>query len=211
MASQPLPLSQETLAQFNNSQASQSRRRKGSVSTRRSSKDPTHEVRTQRTSLAEPSFYRKDSNARRLSCAGWPRGGSFGFSGVPQQQQPVQEIRLENTYRTGPEPTQRFSVTRTERILRETLESFLTGATYNHQDFRQLSQTLADVVRAKLKDVNPPRYKLVCQVVMGQRGEQEVRVASRGLSNTATDTCASAAFQNCSIFTVAIVHAVYYE
>ncbi|XP_062849095.1 dynein light chain Tctex-type protein 2B isoform X2 [Trichomycterus rosablanca] len=210
MATQPLPLSQETLAQFNQSLASESRRRKGSVSTRRSSRDQTHG--TQRMPLADPSFSRQDSlsAARRLSFAGWLRGGSFSFSGLPLHQ-PIQETHLENTYRTGPDPAHRFSVSRTERILQDTLDGYLAGVSYEHDNCGLLSQTLADVVRTKLKDINPPRYKLVCQVVMGQRGQQGVRVASRGLFSTDTDSYATAVFQNQSIFTVAIVYAVYCE
>ncbi|KAL0200993.1 hypothetical protein M9458_004180, partial [Cirrhinus mrigala] len=121
------------------------------------------------------------SMGKRFSFAGWHQGGRVSFSGL-YLQQPIQEVYVENTYRTGPEPG-------TQQILQATLDSYLE-----------------DLVLSKLKDVNPPRYKLVCQVVVGQSGKQGIRVASRSLMNPNTDSYTSAVFQNHSLFAVALVH-----
>lgn len=118
---------------------------------------------------------------------------------------------MENTYRMGPEEGCRFSAGRTKQITQATLDRYLEGVCYSPDSCSQLCQMLSDLVLSKLKDVNPPRYKLVCQLVVGQSGKQGVRVASRSLLNVDTDNYTSAVFQNQSLFAVAIVHGVYFE
>ncbi|XP_059418762.1 dynein light chain Tctex-type 4 [Carassius carassius] len=226
MANQPLPLSQETLAQFNRSMATEPgasgppRRRLGSISTRRSSKDQPHHrplfFRGMTVPSSELSFLSANisnshiSMGKRFSFAGWHQGGRVSFSGL-YLQQPIQEVYVENTYRMGPEPGCHFSATRNKQILQATLDSYLEGVCYSPDSCSQLCQMLADLVLNKLKDVNPPRYKLVCQVVVGQSGKQGIRVASRSMMNLSTDNYTSVVFQNPSLFAVALVHGMYFE
>uniref|UniRef100_A0A9J8CPJ1 Tctex1 domain-containing protein 4 n=1 Tax=Cyprinus carpio carpio TaxID=630221 RepID=A0A9J8CPJ1_CYPCA len=230
MANQPLPLSQETLAQFNRSMSTEPgasgppRRRLGSISTRRSSKDqskdqPHHRplfLRSMTLPSSESSFLSPTvsnshiSMGKRFSFAGWHQGGRVSFSGL-YLQQPIQEVYVENTYRMGPEPGCRFNASRTQQILQATLDSYLEGVCYSPDSCSQLCQMLADLVLSKLKDVNPPRYKVVCQVVVGQSGKQGIRVSSRSLMNPNTDNYTSAVFHNHSLFAVALVHGLYFE
>lgn len=230
MANQPLPLSQETLAQFNRSLSTEPsasgppRRRLGSISTRRSSKDQSKDqphprplfLRGMTGLSSESSFLSPNVSAshisigKRFSFAGWHQGGRVSFSGL-YLHQPIQEVYVENTYRMGPEPGCHFSASRTQQILQATLDSYLEGVSYSPDSCNQLCQMLADLVLSKLKDVNPPRYKLVCQVVVGQNCKQGIRVASRSLINPNTDNYTSAVFQNHSLFAVGIVHGLYFE
>lgn len=234
MSSPTVPLSQETLAQFNHDQVvdGPQRLRRASVSTRRSSRDhsrdPPFPSRPQPPLLRRFSdashlspavgypaspFHRRDSAffSKRLSVGAWaaPHGGRVSFSGLLLPQ-PV-EVRAENNYRMGPEPGSAFSSRQTQQILQATLDGYLDGACYSPNSCGQLSQILADLVRSKIKDTCPPRYKLVCQVIMGQKGDQSLTVASRGLLDTVRDDFAAATFQNGSLFTVAIVYGTYYE
>ncbi|XP_048119762.1 dynein light chain Tctex-type 5-A [Alosa alosa] len=232
MNSQTLPLSQETLAQFNHDQVvdGPQRLRRASVSTRRSSRDHSKDAFPSRPAalllrrLSDAShlspavsypaspFQRRDSVffAKRLSVGAWAHGGRVSFSGLLLPQ-PVQEVRMENTYRMGPDPGSMFSAKQTQQILQATLDSYLDGARYSQNTCGQVSQILADLARSKIKDTCPPRYKLVCQVVIGQSGDQSLTLASRGLLDSATDDFAVATFQNGSLFTVAIVYGTYYE
>lgn len=235
MSSPTVPLSQETLAQFNHDQAvdGPQRLRRASVSTRRSfrdrSRDPVFPSRPQPPFLRRFSdashlspavsypaspFHRRDSVffSKRLSVGSGaaPHGGRVSFSGLLLPQ-PVQEVGTENTYRMGPEPVNAFSSRQTQQILQATLDSYLEGACYSPNTCGQLSQILADLVRSKIKDTCPPRYKLVCQVMIGQTEDQSLTVASRGLLDTVRDDFATATFQNGSLFTVAIVYGTYYE
>ncbi|XP_030630466.1 uncharacterized protein dynlt4 [Chanos chanos] len=240
MTTEPLPLSEETLAQFNRSLATETggasytRRRLGSISTHRSFKEQSKEQYHPRHppfllkgitgALSESSplsptvsnpnspFHRKESVflGKRFSFGGWQHAGPVSFSGLPLLQ-PVKEVRLENTYRLGPDPGCCLNASRAQQILQATLDSYLNGACYNPATCSQLSQILADLVRNKVKDISPPRYKVVCQVVMGQKAKQGIKIASRTLLNPDTDNYVTAVFQNHSIFAVAIVHTLYFE
>lgn len=238
MSSPTVPLSQETLAQFNHDQPQSvdgpQRLRRASVSTRRSSRDhsrdPLFPSRPQppllrrfsdashlSPAVSYPSspFHRRDSfffSSKRSSvgaCAG-PHGRRVSFSGLLLPQ-PMPEVRMENTYRMDPEPGNAFSSRQTQQILQATLDRYLDGACYSPNSCGQLCQILADLVRSKIKDTCPPRYKLVCQVIIGQSGDQSLTMASRGLLDTMRDDFATATFQNGSLFTVAIVYGTYYE
>ncbi|TRZ04250.1 hypothetical protein DNTS_029934 [Danionella cerebrum] len=228
MSDQPLPLSRETLAQFNHSLSFEAapsglwRQRLGSISTRRSSKDQSKDqthpkpllIRYLTGPSSESSFQSPSTThltmGKRLSFAGWHHGGRVSFSGL-YLQQPIQEVHVENNYRMGPEPGGHFSPRRTQQILQATLDSCLEGVCYSPDSCGQLCQMLADLVLSKLKDVNPPRYKVVCQVVVGQSGEHSMRVASRSLLNSETDNYTSSVFHNHSLYAVALVHGIYFE
>ncbi|KAL2097833.1 hypothetical protein ACEWY4_007040 [Coilia grayii] len=233
MSSQTLPLSQETLAQFNHDQAldGPQRLRRASVSTRRSSRDHSkdhvpcrHPPLLLRRFSSDAShlspavsypaspFTRRDSVffGKRFSVGAWAHSGRVSFSGLLLPQ-PVQEVCQENTYRMGPDQGNTFSASRTKQTLEATLNSYLDGACYNASSCSHLGQILADLIRSKVKDSCPPRYKLVCQVIIGQAGKQSLTVASRSLLDSTRDDFAAATFQNDSLFTVAIVYGTYYE
>ena len=72
-------------------------------------------------------------------------------------------------------------------------------------------QSLAELLRSRAKEVVPPRYKLVCHVLLSQQGQQSMLVASRALWDPESDSFASASFCNASLFAVATVHGVYFE
>ncbi|XP_036409654.1 tctex1 domain-containing protein 4 [Megalops cyprinoides] len=239
MAIQQLPLSQEALAQFNLTQVTEPggllRRRGGSISTRRSSQsgDQHHlkslpplllkgaegNVRPPGTSrqnsiFSNPNspFLRRESLSlgKRLSIGAWAPGGRVSFSGLPLVQ-PAREIRVENTYRTQPDEGCFFNVSQVQRVLQATLENYLSEGHYNPATCGRLSQNLSDLMRVKTREITPPRYKLVCLVVLGQHGNQGLQIASRCLWDTKSDNCAVAVFQNSSLFAVAMVHGVYCE
>ncbi|KAG9338477.1 hypothetical protein JZ751_025711, partial [Albula glossodonta] len=237
METQQIPLSSETLAQFNHTQAAEAgallRRQVGSVSTHRSSQsgDPRHSRPAPQLMLKAPEgsvrppgpsrqssvisnpnspFLRRESLllSKRLSLTCWAPSGLFSFSGFPLLQ-PVQEVRLENSYRTRPEEGCRFDPDRVQRILQAALDGYLADVHYNPATSAQLAQNLSDLLRSKAKDATPPRYRIVCLVVLGQPGSHSLKVASRCLWDTENDSTAVAVLRNPSLFAVAIVYGVY--
>ncbi|XP_010083438.1 PREDICTED: tctex1 domain-containing protein 4-like [Pterocles gutturalis] len=138
------------------------------------------------------------------------RRSSLGASGLPLFQ-PIIKTRLENTYRMGPDEGRKFNAGRVQRVLEGTLASTLGAAVYSPQGSTLLAQSLAELLRSHAKEVVPPRYKLVCQVVLGQQNQQSLLVASRALWDPESDSFASATFSNSSLFAVATVHGVYFE
>lgn len=77
--------------------------------------------------------------------------------------------------------------------------------------FRALISPLNQVIRASMKDLLIPRYKIVVLVHIGQLCGQSMQVSSRCLWDTSSDTSASYFFKNSSLFGAANVYAVYYE
>ncbi|XP_067109625.1 dynein light chain Tctex-type 5-A [Osmerus mordax] len=239
MSNQQPALSQEVLAQFNQTTESwgSPRRRQGSISTLRSSqsqprdrKGPCHlpmplrahpggvggsgTPRGSNVSNPNSPFFRRESGAlsKRFSF-GWLQGGRSSFSGLTLHQYPAvqEEVKLESTYRTGPDQDSRFKAAPIQNLLQATLDSYMEGVCYSPTAGSHLGQVLAEMLRGKVKEVCPPRYKIVCQVVIGQNGNHGVRVVSRCLWDPLLDDFAVATFQNASLFVLAIVHGVYRE
>lgn len=67
------------------------------------------------------------------------------------------------------------------------------------------------VIRARVKDLMIPRYKIVVLVHIGQLTGQSMQISSRCLWDAANDTFASYSFKNSSLYGVATVYAVYIE
>ncbi|XP_075280305.1 dynein light chain Tctex-type 4 [Opisthocomus hoazin] len=147
---------------------------------------------------------------RRPSIGPWMLHSRVSFSGLPLFQ-PILKTRLENTYRMRPDEGCKFDAGRVQRVLEGALAGALGTAVYSPQGSAPLAQSLAELLRSRAKEVLPPRYKLVCQVLLGQRGQQSLLVASRALWDPESDSFASATFSNTSLFAVATAHGVYFE
>ncbi|XP_031410787.1 tctex1 domain-containing protein 4 [Meleagris gallopavo] len=147
---------------------------------------------------------------KRPSVGPWLLHSRVSFSGLPLFQ-PIPETHLENTYRMRPEEGCRFNAGRVQRVLERALARVLGGTAYSPQGSTVLVQSLAELLRGQVKEVVPPRYKLVCHVLLGQHSQQSMLVASQALWDPESDSFASASFCNASLFAVATVHGVYFE
>ncbi|CAN2391867.1 Tctex1 domain-containing protein 4 [Pristimantis euphronides] len=158
-------------------------------------------------------FSRKNSLTlglnKRLSLGPWLHFGRVSFSGLPLYQ-PIKEIEYENTYKIGPDPDCKFNPSRAQKALETILKTYLVNTKYNPLTSRQLAQNLSDLIRSKLKEFSPARYKVVCSVFLGQMGPQGVKVASRSLWDPQNDNFTSASYFNTTLFAVAMVHGLYY-
>nr|DBA17731.1 TPA: hypothetical protein GDO54_016059 [Pyxicephalus adspersus] len=175
-----------------------------------------HAAYSRRSSVVSSvPFSRKNSLCamgpnKRLSLGPWAHYGRVSFSGLPLYQ-PIQEIQYENTYRTGPDQGCRFNPGRAQNVLEAVLRNYLADTNYSAITGGQLGQNLSDLIRGKMKEHCPPRYKMVCNVVLGQMGNQGLRVASRSLWDPQNDNFVSATYSNATLFAVAMVHVFYYE
>ncbi|MFT7796574.1 tctex1 domain-containing protein 1 isoform X1 [Arapaima gigas] len=122
---------------------------------------------------------------------------------------PRPAVQMENTYQLG--PVKRFPVLTVNNILKDVLTSYLQEEKYEAELCRQMTKTISEVVKARVKELMIPRYKLIVLISIGQLCEQNLRVASRCLWDPSNDTFASYAFKNSSLFAVANVFAVYFE
>ncbi|XP_042533317.1 dynein light chain Tctex-type 4 [Dipodomys spectabilis] len=136
-----------------------------------------------------------------------PLGWRVSFSGLPLG--PVR--RVAPSYRMEPAPGERWETARAQRVLEAVLDKRLCNTSYCGFEAGQLARELCEQVRLCLRELSPPRYKLVCSVVLGPRAGQGVHVVSRALWDAAHDGLASATFTNASLFAVATVHGLYCE
>ncbi|XP_053549069.1 dynein light chain Tctex-type 5 [Bombina bombina] len=164
-------------------------RKRGSVSSLSS-----HDVRP-RESFTKP----KDSSS------------TVSYMDDPGQHEDVVHVpvQMENTYHLG--PTKRFPVATVNHILKDVLTSYLQNQIYEPEICRQLTKTISEVVKARVKDLMIPRYKIVVLLYIGQMNEQSMRIGSRCLWDATNDTFASFTFKNGSLFAVGTVYAVYFE
>lgn len=95
-------------------------------------------------------------------------------------------------------------VNKTEKLIHATLFE------YRELQFHSLDCP-SQVIRARVKDLMIPRYKIVVLVHIGQLTGQSMQISSRCLWDAANDTFASYSFKNSSLFGVATVYAVYFE
>nr|XP_020038911.1 tctex1 domain-containing protein 4 [Castor canadensis] len=136
-----------------------------------------------------------------------PLGSRVSFSGLPL----VTARRVAPSYRTEPAPGESWESVHAQRILEAALDARLCNVCYSSVEGGQLAQELCEQVHVRLRELSPPRYKLVCCVVLGPREGQGVHVVSRALWDEARDGLASATFTNASLFAVATVHGLYCE
>ncbi|XP_032386981.1 dynein light chain Tctex-type 5 isoform X2 [Etheostoma spectabile] len=110
---------------------------------------------------------------------------------------PRMTITMENTYQMD--------------ILKDVLTSYLQEEKYEGEWSQKMTKTISEVIRARVKDLMIPRYKIVVLVHIGQLTGQSMQISSRCLWDATNDTFASYSFKNSSLFGVATVYAVYFE
>ncbi|XP_064626010.1 dynein light chain Tctex-type 5-B-like [Lineus longissimus] len=68
-----------------------------------------------------------------------------------------------------------------------------------------------EVVKARVKEMMVPRYKIICVVHIGQLDGQGCKITSRCLWDQRYDTCSTYEYRNHSLFAVGTVYGVYSE
>ncbi|NXI59872.1 TC1DA protein, partial [Chloroceryle aenea] len=110
-----------------------------------------------------------------------------------------------------PGPPRRFPVAAVDEILKDVLGSYLREQPYEPALCRDMARDIAEVIKARVKDLMIPRYKIVVVTTIGQLKEQSMEIGSRCLWDPASDTFSSYVFKNASLFALANVYAVYFE
>ncbi|XP_021364804.1 tctex1 domain-containing protein 1-like isoform X2 [Mizuhopecten yessoensis] len=120
--------------------------------------------------------------------------------------------RLENT---GNETIyikfRKFDHKEAEESMKDALKSGLQHVVYEPKRCKSLSLQLSDRIRNSMKRLQFPRYKFVSFVTIGQKGTQDVVIASRCVWNTDDDNYASVRFENKTLFATAVVFALLQE
>uniref|UniRef100_A0A8C3F7B5 Uncharacterized protein n=1 Tax=Chrysemys picta bellii TaxID=8478 RepID=A0A8C3F7B5_CHRPI len=99
-------------------------------------------------------------------------------------------------------------------LLREYLPTKLANVTYEPAKCASLTLALSEEIKHLVKQVTPPRYKLVVNVTIGNKSKDEtvdIVVTSRCLWDPHSDNFTSSQYVNETLFCVVLVHAVYFE
>lgn len=134
-------------------------------------------------------------------------GGSFSKSGSETQIQK----QLENTYRTDPKDGTKFQCKKAEEIIQHVLEGYLKGKPYDPKKFANLSKSLAELIKERVKASGLERYKIVAHVMILENQDQSMRHVSRCLWNKETDSFATATFSTKEFMAVGSVFATYFD
>ncbi|KAJ3247515.1 Tctex1 domain-containing protein 3 [Chytriomyces hyalinus] len=122
---------------------------------------------------------------------------------------PTNALVYENTYKLKPD--KKFQSEPVRRIAEEILQNALKKAKYDPNKVVDLSAKIGNEILAAVKKLEYDRYKIVVDVSIGEFKGQGIRVASRCLWDTTTDTYTSASFKNASLFAVAIIFGCFFE
>ncbi|XP_057696017.1 dynein light chain Tctex-type protein 2B isoform X1 [Corythoichthys intestinalis] len=105
-----------------------------------------------------------------------------------------------DTYLIRPNYQHKFKPAVVKECIRETVKAMLSEAEYDPDEVSELTSTLADRVKNKVKKLGFDRYKLVVQVTIGEQRGQGVKMSSRCLWDADTDNYAEDVFMNASTF-----------
>ena len=120
--------------------------------------------------------------------------------------------RYENTYHVGPDPCQEFSSPMVQRVCADILEATLeTVQKYDKAEMGRLAVRLTATIKQAVKELNFPRYKIICNVIIGEQKQQGFQVVSRCVWDEKIDNYACAMYKTDVLYAVAIVHGIYFD
>mmetsp|Transcript_14878 Transcript_14878/g.20991 ORF Transcript_14878/g.20991 Transcript_14878/m.20991 type:complete len:133 (+) Transcript_14878:34-432(+) len=125
-------------------------------------------------------------------------------------QRQVIEI-WEPTFRMKPRDDEKFIPQEVEKVIKAVMDEKLAKAKYDDNKCKAMAMDLCSEIKAKVQELNIPRYKLVLQSVIGEVKGQGAYIASRCLWDTETDNYASYSCKNSSLFCVLMVFGLYLE
>ncbi|XP_012876025.1 PREDICTED: tctex1 domain-containing protein 1 [Dipodomys ordii] len=157
------------------------------------------------SSLRRHEFQRKSIHGQTKDSV------SLSYMDEPSQREEVSRltVQMENTYQLG--PTKHFPVVTVNHILKDVLTNYLQEEDYEPELCKQMTKTIAEVIKARVKELMIPRYKLVVIIHIGQLNGQSLLIGNRCLWDPKSDTVSSYVFRNASLFALANVYAVYLE
>ena len=74
---------------------------------------------------------------------------------------------FENTYRLEPKETDRFYPSKVRDLIEQIVNAHLKDKEYDHAAAKTLSEKIAEEIKAAVKGLSIPSYKIVVQTVIG--------------------------------------------
>lgn len=111
--------------------------------------------------------------------------------------------------KVGPAFENKFKVLQAQEIIKQTLAENLSKQTYVPEAASQTTREIVEQIKAKLKEVLPPQYKLIVQVLLGEQRGQGIAMGFRGFWDSDCDNFARETFTSDSVFAVGIAYAMH--
>lgn len=121
----------------------------------------------------------------------------------------MEDTNQQQQLKAGPAFENKFKVLQAKEIIKAQLAESLSKQTYVPEAVSQTVREIVEAIKAKLKEVIPPQYKLIVQVLLGEQRGQGIAMGFRGFWDNDTDNFARETFSNDSIFAVGIAYALY--
>lgn len=121
--------------------------------------------------------------------------------------QPVQ--RFQPTYRL--KSSSPFDREQCENIINKVMKRFLEIYNYTAQSAPIFCQHICQEINRRLKNCKYDRYRLICVVTIGAKGQQSVRCVAKFLWDPETDMYTNIAYERQTFFVIVTVYALYYN
>ncbi|TPX39808.1 hypothetical protein SeLEV6574_g06974 [Synchytrium endobioticum] len=122
---------------------------------------------------------------------------------------PTQAVMYENTYKMKPD--KKFCSEAVKRMVDDLLSTKLAKVKYDADATPELVKGVSHDILFQVKKFEFDRYKIAVDVTIGEFKGQGIRVQSRALWDTSTDSFASSSYHNATLFAVAMVFGLYFE
>ncbi|XP_033740583.1 tctex1 domain-containing protein 2-like [Pecten maximus] len=126
-----------------------------------------------------------------------------------EQQDSKSKVRLENTFKMKPD--ENFLPFKIRNEISLVLQEHLDNVTYDPMVCARLCCELSVAIKNKVKSLNTPRHKVICNVCISQHTEHGIQFASRCLWDASTDSHACVTYKNNSLVAVGLVHGIFFE
>ncbi len=126
------------------------------------------------------------------------------------KRMPRESDSQEPSFQIRPSFEQKFRPGAVKEIIHTTLNNSLAGKIYEADKVTAWSKDISTVIKDKIKVMGYDRYKIVVEVVIGEQRGEGVRMGTRCLWDSDTDSYASDVFMNDSLFCCAAAFGIYY-
>lgn len=119
------------------------------------------------------------------------------------------KVFYENTYKLSPDA--KMPAKKVETLAETILREQFVNDVYDSTKCKDKCQSVCQLIKDKVKELGPSRYKLVVVVHVGEKKSQGVQIASQCVWNDHFDNYVTAYFTNSTLFAQATVYALYVE
>lgn len=128
---------------------------------------------------------------------------------MPNRAQRESETQ-EPSFQIRPSFEQKFRPGAVKDIITTVLNDSLSGKVYDANKVTNWCKDISTNIKNKIKVMGYDRYKIVVEVVIGEQRGEGVRMGTRCLWDSDTDSYASHVFMNDSLFCCAAAFGIYY-